>query len=223
MRPSRTLVVSARELDPSASHARARTKPSGRSARRGGIPAPKLIEPIVLSDQAVNAGNADTLPPSAAFNYTRDVVDRLASERPSDEALRALSGTGGRRSYTFENVRREAARVSGGLARAGVRKGDVVMTLLGARPEWVFTMLGAWRLGAIALPCSEQLRRKEMAFRAKAAMPRVIVSAGRDMEELDAALSLLEAQFTCIDVDSTPERLFSDEEAPAADTSPAAK
>jgi acetyl-CoA synthetase len=167
----------------------------------------------------VNAGNADTLPPSAAFNYTRDVVDRLASERPSDEALRALSGTGGRRSYTFENVRREAARVSGGLARAGVRKGDVVMTLLGARPEWVFTMLGAWRLGAIALPCSEQLRRKEMAFRAKAAMPRVIVSAGRDMEELDAALSLLEAQFTCIDVDSTPERLFSDEEAPAADTS----
>ena len=39
------------------------------------------------------------------------------------------------------------------------------MTLMGARPDWVFAMLGAWRIGAVALPCSEQLRRKDIAAR----------------------------------------------------------
>ncbi len=93
-----------------------------------------------------------------SFNFTRDVLERLARERPSDEALRAIGADGSVRSYSFEQAAAESAAAAAGLARAGVGRGDVVMTLMGARPEWVFALLGAWRLGAVALPCSEQLR-----------------------------------------------------------------
>ena len=58
------------------------------------------------------------------------------------------------------------------------------MTLMGARPEWVFALLGAWRLGAVALPCSEQLRSKDIALRIEQARPALVLAAERNMAEL---------------------------------------
>src|SRR6059058_116224 len=98
----------------------------------------------------------------AAFNFTSDVVERLARERSGDEALRAIDAAGSVQTFTFGEVAERAADTAAGLAAAGVGRGDVVMTLMGARPEWVFSLLAAWRLGAVALACSEQLRRKDI-------------------------------------------------------------
>ena len=44
------------------------------------------------------------------------------------------------------------------LPRRGVRRGDVVLTLVGNRPEWVAAMVACFRLGYVVLPCTEQLR-----------------------------------------------------------------
>ena len=78
-------------------------------------------------------------------NFTTDVVERLARDRSGEEALRAIASDGGKRRFTFEEVAHEASQAAAGLAAAGVQKGDVVMTLMGATPAWVFTLLGAWR------------------------------------------------------------------------------
>src|SRR6185436_952530 len=115
------------------------------------------------------------------FNFVSDVLERLARERPDGEALRAVGADGSVRSYTFAEVAREATEVASGLARLGITRGDVVMTLIGARPEWVFTLLGAWRLGAVALPCSEQLRAKDIALRIEQARPALVLAAERNM------------------------------------------
>jgi acyl-coenzyme A synthetase/AMP-(fatty) acid ligase len=135
------------------------------------------------------------------FNFTTDVVERLARERPADEALRAISPDGARRSFSFEQVAAESERAAAGLHALGVRAGDVVMTLMGARPQWVFALLGAWRLGAIALPCSEQLRRKDVALRIEQARPKLVLFAERDREELGAALEQLADPPRALDVD----------------------
>jgi acetyl-CoA synthetase len=136
------------------------------------------------------------------FNFTRDVLERLARERPRDEALRAVAGDGTVRSYTFERAAAEAAAVASGLAAAGVRPGDVVMTLMGARPEWVFALLGAWRLGAVALPGSEQLRAKDIALRIEQANPVLVLASERDMSELQDALRRVENPPRRHDVDA---------------------
>jgi acyl-coenzyme A synthetase/AMP-(fatty) acid ligase len=85
--------------------------------------------------------------------------------------------------------------------RAGVGRGDVVMTSMGARPEWVFALLGAWRIGAVALPCSEQLRSRDLALRIEAARPKAALLGDRNRDELEAALAEAGRPLACLDLD----------------------
>ena len=111
------------------------------------------------------------------MNFARDVVD--AAPRRA-RALVELARDGSRREWTFAEVADRSARLAGTLARAGVGRGDVVMTLIGNRPEWVLTMVACFRIGAVALPCNEQLRAKDLRLRLEAARPKLIVVDERD-------------------------------------------
>jgi len=107
---------------------------------------------------------------------------------PADRlALVERDRAGGRRTYTFGEVAERSANLASHLQRLGVGRGDVVMTLIGNRPEWVFSLLAAWRLGAVALPCNEQLRAKDLRRRLEVTAPRVVIADGRNRAELEAA------------------------------------
>ncbi len=99
----------------------------------------------------------------AAMNFSRDVVDAAP---PDGRALVELTREGERREWTFGEVADRSARLAGTLSRRGVARGDVVMTLIGNRPEWVLTMVACFRIGAVALPCNEQLRAKDLRMQA---------------------------------------------------------
>ncbi len=115
------------------------------------------------------------------MNFARDVVDAAP---PHKRALVERSRDGGRREWTFGEVAEQGARMAGTLAAHGVERGDVVMTLIGNRPEWVFTMLACFRTGAVALACNEQLRAKDLQQRIDAADPAVIVADARNAAAL---------------------------------------
>jgi acyl-coenzyme A synthetase/AMP-(fatty) acid ligase len=119
-------------------------------------------------------------------NFAHDLVDRRA---PDGLALVELARDGARRELTFGEVSDRAARLAGSLERHGVRRGDVVMTLIGNRPEWVLTMVACFRIGAVVLPCTEQLRAKDLRLRVELARPAVIVADERNRDELQAALA----------------------------------
>jgi acetyl-CoA synthetase len=61
------------------------------------------------------------------------------------------------------------------------------MTLIGNRPEWVLTMLACFRLGAVVLPCTEQLRPKDLRLRLDATAPALVVCDERNAGTLAAA------------------------------------
>jgi acyl-coenzyme A synthetase/AMP-(fatty) acid ligase len=61
------------------------------------------------------------------------------------------------------------------------------MTLVGNRPEWVFTILACLRIGAVVLPCTEQLRSKDLRLRIDAARPALIVADERNAAQLEPA------------------------------------
>jgi acyl-coenzyme A synthetase/AMP-(fatty) acid ligase len=118
------------------------------------------------------------------MNFARDVVDAAP---PGRLALVERARDGTRRTWSFGEVADAAARLAGTFARHGVERGDVVLTLIGNRPEWVLGMLACFRLGAVSLPCNEQLRAKDLALRLRVAQPRLIVCDERNSAELDAA------------------------------------
>jgi acyl-coenzyme A synthetase/AMP-(fatty) acid ligase len=113
------------------------------------------------------------------MSFVRDVVD---AAEPSRLALVAVGANGGRREIAFGEVADRSARLAGALAARGVRRGDIVMTVVGNRPEWAYAMLACWRLGAVALPCTEQLRPADLRARIEAAGPRAVVADERDLE-----------------------------------------
>jgi acyl-coenzyme A synthetase/AMP-(fatty) acid ligase len=122
-------------------------------------------------------------------NFIEDVVERFPFARP---ALIEVDADGGFRMHHFGELFARSAGLSGAFAARGVNRGDVVMTLIGSRPEWVVTMLACWRMGAVVLPCNPQLRRKDLALRAAAANPALAVGEERYLGELPEGIPYMD-------------------------------
>ncbi len=142
------------------------------------------------------------------MNFARDLIAAQPTERL---ALAELARDGHRREWTFAEVERAGGGMAGALLARGVRKGDVVMTLIGNRPEWVLTMMACFRIGAVALPCTEQLRAKDLRLRLEVARPALIVADERNRAELQAATPDCPVAFV------PDESLFQDGDVPHAD------
>ncbi|MGN6216814.1 MAG: AMP-binding protein, partial [Solirubrobacterales bacterium] len=87
----------------------------------------------------------------------------------------AIDSEGHRRDWHFGELIAKSAGLSGAFAARGVRREDVVMTLVGNRIEWVLSLLACWRMGAVALPCNTMLRRADLEHRVAAADPKLCV------------------------------------------------
>jgi acyl-coenzyme A synthetase/AMP-(fatty) acid ligase len=129
------------------------------------------------------------------MNFAAEIVDAAPPERL---ALVELARDGARREWSFGEVAERSARLAGALEARGIGRGDVVMTLIGNRPEWVLTMLACFRIGAVVLPCTEQLRAKDLELRIRLAQPALIVADERNLSQLDGletpVLSIPDAQ-----------------------------
>jgi acyl-coenzyme A synthetase/AMP-(fatty) acid ligase len=118
------------------------------------------------------------------LNFARDVVEAAPAGRL---AMVELDRDGARREWRFGEVAEQARRLHARLAAQGVRRGDVVLTLLGNRPEWVLAMVACFRAGYAVLPCTEQLRPKDLRLRLEVASPAIVVADERNREVLEAA------------------------------------
>ena len=124
-------------------------------------------------------GRALRLPPAHPVNFTRDVVDAAPPDRP---ALVVVDAAGERSEHTFGQVADLSARLAGTLVERGVRPGDVVMTVIGNRLEWVLALVACFRIGAVALPCTEQLRAGDLRARMDAAEPVAVLCDRRNAD-----------------------------------------
>ena len=118
------------------------------------------------------------------MSFVREVVD---AADPSRLALVAIGRDGDRRAISFGEVADRSARLAGALAARGVAAGDVVMTVVGNRPEWAYAMLGCWRMGAVAQPCAEQLRPADIRARMESVGPAAVVADARDLDLVAAS------------------------------------
>ena len=126
------------------------------------------------------------------MNFARDLLQTQPADRL---ALVELARDGDRREWSFGEVERACRAMAGALCARGVGRGDIVMTLIGNRPEWVATLMACFRIGAVALPCTEQLRAKDLRLRLDVAQPSLVVADERNRTELEAATPACEPLF----------------------------
>jgi acyl-coenzyme A synthetase/AMP-(fatty) acid ligase len=94
--------------------------------------------------------------------------------------VKKLEAENGRIEMAFGEVAALAEVYAARFAAEGVRRGDVVLLMLGNRIEWVCSMLACFRQGYVALPCNEQLRAKDLAQRAAVVSPALVIADRRN-------------------------------------------
>jgi acetyl-CoA synthetase/medium-chain acyl-CoA synthetase len=117
----------------------------------------------------------------AQFNFASDVVDSLAAE-PGRLALLWEDRTGRTARFRFADFRDRSNRLANVLGGLGVGPGDRVLVMLPRVPEWQVSLLAAFKVQAIAIPCSEMLRPKDLAFRATHSGATTLITDGPGAE-----------------------------------------
>jgi acyl-coenzyme A synthetase/AMP-(fatty) acid ligase len=115
------------------------------------------------------------------MNFAWDVVE---AAEPGQLALVERARDGGRREWSFGEMAGAAHTLAAHLHEHGVERGDVVMTLIANRPDWVAAMVACFRQGYVVLPSTEQLRPKDLRLRLEVARPTMVVADGRNEQAL---------------------------------------
>ena len=109
------------------------------------------------------------------FNFAFDVIDALGRSKPERRAMLHIAGDGTERTFTFQDMKKESARAANYFKAMGIKRGDRVMLVLKRHYQFWFAVLGLHKLGAVAIPATNQLLTKDFAYRFQAADVRAIL------------------------------------------------
>ncbi|MBE6593145.1 MAG: cupin domain-containing protein [Ruminococcaceae bacterium] len=109
------------------------------------------------------------------FNFAFDVVDELGTRKPSKLAMLHVAEDGTEHRFTFQDMKRESARVANYLTSIGIKRGDRVMLVLKRHYQFWFSILALNKIGAIAIPAPNQLLEKDFEYRFNAGNIKAIL------------------------------------------------
>ena len=109
------------------------------------------------------------------FNFAFDLVDALAEREPDKVAMMHISKDKTERKFTFADIKKQSARCANYFKSLGIKKGDRVMLVLKRHYQFWFAMIGLNKLGAIAIPATNQLQEHDFEYRFKAAGVSAII------------------------------------------------
>ncbi len=132
----------------------------------------------------------------ANFNFAFDVVDVMAHETPDKIALVWCDDLGGEKIMSFADMKLMSDRAANFFKGIGIKKGDAVMIALKGRYEWWYCMLGLHKVGAIAIPATHMLTKKDIVYRVRLADIKMMIAA----EEKSLINAVDEAQKECSDL-----------------------
>ncbi|MEG0356318.1 MAG: AMP-binding protein [Christensenellaceae bacterium] len=120
------------------------------------------------------AKNFKTIVPEN-FNFAFDVVDVLAQEQPKKRALLWTNDQDDEKVFTFEDISRLSSQAANFFKAEGIKKGDKVMLILKRHYEFWISIIALHKIGAIAIPATHLLTKKDIVYRCNAADIKMIV------------------------------------------------
>lgn len=114
------------------------------------------------------------------FNYGYDVVDVWAAEEPDKRAICWTNDKGKHIDFSFAEIKKYSDQTASYFQSLGIGKGDMVMLILKRRYEFWFSVIALHKLGAIAIPATHLLTKKDIVYRNNAADIKMIVCVGEE-------------------------------------------
>ncbi len=109
------------------------------------------------------------------FNFAFDCVDAIAQKNPDKLAMMWVANDKTDRRFTFSDLKKYSAKTANYFESLGIKKGDTVMLVLKRHYQFWFCMLALHKIGAIAIPATNQLVEHDFTYRYKAAEVKAIV------------------------------------------------
>ena len=109
------------------------------------------------------------------FNFAYDVVDALAEKIPDKRAMLWVSNDLEERTYTYADMAKYSSMTANYFKSLGIRKGDRVMLILKRHYQFWFSILALHKIGAIVIPATNQLVKKDLVYRFNAAGVKAVV------------------------------------------------
>ena len=109
------------------------------------------------------------------YNFAFDTVDAIAKKYPEKLAMIHIDVNKNERRFTFNDMKRKSAQAANYFKSLGIKKGDRVMLVLKRHYQFWFAILGLHKLGAIAIPATNQLQAHDFDYRFNAAGVSAIV------------------------------------------------
>ena len=141
----------------------------------------------------------------ADFNFAYDVVDAYAAEEPDKKALLWTDDRGGEIQFTFPDMNRDTARPPSSFPHPRTRRPHTVALILQRRYEFWFSILALHKLGAVAIPATHLLTRKDVVYRCNMAGIKAIVAAGEPVITGHIAAAMPESPTTKLLISVGPE------------------
>ena len=109
------------------------------------------------------------------FNFAYDVMDVWASEQPDKLAMLWTSERGEELRFTFADLKAQTDRTAAYFQSLVISKGYPVMLILKRHYQWWLSMLALHKLGAVAIPATHMLTKKDIVYRNTRASVKAIV------------------------------------------------
>lgn len=125
------------------------------------------------------------------FNFGYDIVDQWAKTNPEKRAICWGNDQGEHIDFTFADIKEQSDRAASYFQSLGIGKGDMVMLILKRRYEFWFAVIGLHKIGAIAIPATHLLTKKDIVYRNNAADIKAIMCVDDEIviEHINAAIS----------------------------------
>ena len=125
------------------------------------------------------------------FNFAYDVVDEWAAQAPDKIALVWCDDKGNKAQFTFREIKIYSDKAANFFKSVGIKKGDPVMLILKRRYEFWFCIIALHKIGAVCIPATHLLKKKDLTYRNEAASVKMVVAvAGEEViGQIDEAQS----------------------------------
>lgn len=123
------------------------------------------------------------------FNFGFDIVDAWAEAEPEKKALVWVNEADEEKSFTFTDIKRLSNRAANFFQDIGIKKGSVVMLILRRRWEYWICATALHKIGAILIPGSLQLTKKDIVYRGTTANIHTVICVDDDfvLSQVEAA------------------------------------
>ncbi len=119
------------------------------------------------------------------FNFGFDIVDKIADKYPDKLAMLHLDVNKNERRFTFKDIKHHSNQVANYFTSLGIKKGDKVMLVLKRHYQFWFCMVALHKIGAVAIPATNQLKEHDFEYRFNAAgVSALVCTADGDTAEI---------------------------------------